>query len=819
MKSKGNAKNKSDKLPKLSPARCPEGMNLEDWQRGLRAQAAQKEALAVSPVEGGNEGYFIVTNPKSSRKYSVVFRGNGSSWNYCSCPDFRTNQLGTCKHIQAVALCSNGKYAKRKYDIPDRTSVYLDYRGSRRVRIRIGENNRDAMTDLASHYFDSRNCLIEEKAEAFSDFMTHAREIDPSFRCFDDALYYIIALREKKSRNAIADANPDMTAGLLKMELYPYQKAGAEFAFRQGRVIIADEMGLGKTIQAIASAMLFKRHGLAQSAWIICPTSLKYQWKKEIEKFTGEEALVVEGNVVSRASALATDPSFFKIISYHSMVNTIKYGVAVSPDIVVYDEVQRLKNWDTKMSKGMRLLKSDYVVALSGTPLENKLAELYSVMQLVDQYVLGPYWKFVSETTDIDATGRVVGYRNLNRVGETLKSVLIRRQKKDVRLQMPERTDKNLFVPVTKEQMAIHDDCKWNVSILLNRWRKLGFLPERDRKRMLLLLSMMRMVADSTYILDQKTRHDTKIDEAIAIVSDIVESGDEKIVIFSQWERMQRLMAQELEKRDIGFRFLHGGVPSAKRGRLIEDFMSQPDCRVFLSTDAGSTGLNLQRASIVINLDLPWNPAVLEQRIARVFRLGQERQVQVINMVSVGTIEAQMLSTLAFKTGLFEGVLDGGEDTIVLSNKKFDKIAELVETTVVENQDENNLDEAIAEAEELDYEEIADADDYAGEDSSEDRTVVEEDPEDESMSGSRETSNKAASGETSTSELISKGMEFFSGLAKTLSSPESRQRLVDELVKEDPATGNTTISIPVADKKTVVNLLNMAAGLLSAVNK
>lgn len=872
---KKTAKKKTEK-PKLSPNHKPAEMSLEDWQRELRAQAARKELLGVRPVDGGREGYFKVVNPATEHTYSVVFRGRGSSWNFCSCPDFRTNRLGTCKHIEAVAEADNGKYAGKHYAVPDRTSVYVDYRGPRGVRIRIGGPHPRKIRSLASEYFDSDGCLIEEMVDGFYSFLQRAREIDPSLKCSADALDLIVRKREYKLRCSIAENSDDLTEGLLKVDLYSYQKQGAVFAFRQGRVVIADEMGLGKTIQAIAAAMLFRRHKLAQSVWIICPTSLKYQWKKEIEKFTGEDALVVEGNLKRRLELLANDKSFFKIISYHSLVNAVRYGISVNPDMIVYDEVQRLKNWDTKMSKTMRGLKSDYVVALSGTPLENKLMDLYSVMQMVDQYALGPYWQFVDETTDTDETGRVTGYKNLNRVGERLIPVLIRRLKKDVRLQMPARTDKNLFVPVTKEQMAVHDDCKSNLVILINRWRRLGFLPEKDRLRLMKLLTTMRMVADSTYVVDQATRFDTKVDEAVAIVRDIVESGDEKVVIFSQWERMQRIVAAELEVAGIGHRVLNGMVPSVKRGRLIEEFMTDPDCRVFLSTDAGSTGLNLQAASTVINLDLPWNPAVLEQRIARVFRIGQVRQVQVVNMVSTGTIEERMLATLAFKTGLFEGVLDGGEDSVVLSDAKFEKVVQLVESSVDEDCADcaneapatsgADVDELLDESEETDYEEMADDDDFTDmsdnggenasdtddiaadengqqdEDSSSDEPHTEneapstdephsEDDEDagdrhadEGLPGAHASgqdghSDRHPQGEPSATELMAKGIDFFSGLAKALATPESRKKIVDEFVKEDPATGRASISIPVADKSAVAGIIDMAAAFFSALKR
>ena len=268
-----------------------------------------------------------------------------------------------------------------------------------------------------------------------------------------------------------------------------------------------------------------------------------------------------------------------------------------------------------------------------------------------------------------DDGGKVIGYKNLNKVGKTARERLIRRTKKQVALQMPKRTDQNIFVPMTKEQMSIHEEYKQSVANLVFKWRKMHFLTEKDRQRLLQFLSMMRMVCDSTYILDQKSRNDTKIAETMSILQSVFDNGDEKVVIFSQWERMTRLIAYELDKMGVGYEYLHGGVPSAKRRGLISNFTDDPNSRVFLSTDAGSTGLNLQAGSIMINLDLPWNPAVLEQRIARIYRLGQERNVQVINLVARGTIEEDMLGKLRFKTAMFEGVLDNGEDTIFLGNE------------------------------------------------------------------------------------------------------------------------------------------------------
>ena len=199
---------------------------------------------------------------------------------------------------------------------------------------------------------------------------------------------------------------------------------------------------------------------------------------------------------------------------------------------------------------------------------------------------------------------------------------------------------------------------------------------------------------------------DVKIAEVMNLLENIFESGNEKVVIFSEWERMTRLVAIELEKRNIRYEYLNGSIPAKQRGELVENFKSLPESRVFISTDAGSTGLNLQVASTLINLDLPWNPAVLEQRIARIFRLGQERPVQILNLVSKNSIEEGMIAKLRFKTSMFEGVLDGGADSVFINKDKFKKFMEDIscimddtpEPPVMEYIDEETEETATADS-------------------------------------------------------------------------------------------------------------------------
>jgi len=682
----------------LSNTIKPAEMGLEEWQVALRRQQAQRERFIISETSAQfSPGEYQVRNPRSRNQYKVIYRGAYSPWNYCSCPDFRTSGLGTCKHVEGVKLWLQAEGREVHREEPDYTSIYMDYRGERSIRIRIGESHKRELSALVQEYFDQAAVLRPEAYARFDSFIEKARSIEPSLRCYPDALEEVISQRERLQRAALADEvyTDEALDALLTKTLYPYQKEGVRFAFKAGKAIIADEMGLGKTVQAICCAEIYLREKMAESVLIVCPTSLKYQWKREIERFTGKKALLVEG-YASRRLELYNATEHYKIVSYQSLANDIKALNRLSTDLLIMDEVQRLKNWNTQLAWAVRRIDAHYSVLLSGTPLENKLDELVSIVQLADPYCLAPLYRFRYDhiITDPDS-GKAVGYKNLGDIKDKLKDTLIRRTKQSVQLQLPKRTDQFLLMPMTAEQSRRHEELRSAVARLASKWQRTGSLSEEERRRLLLMLGQMRMLADSTFIIDQdlEHRHDVKVSEVMNILDDALDGGSAKIVVFSEWERMARLVAMELDARGIRYEFLHGSVPSNKRSELTERFTNDSDCRIFLSTDTGSTGLNLQVASILINLDLPWNPAVLEQRIGRIYRLGQEMPIQVLNLVSKDSIEESMIERLKFKSSMFEGVLDGGDDTIFLSDDKFQGFMSSLSPALSQGEEESPKEE------------------------------------------------------------------------------------------------------------------------------
>ena len=681
--------------PKVSRTQPPAGMPLEEWQTQLRRQFGREQKFTLKNL-GDNLAYsdFLVTNPESHRTYRVSIRGTRPGDNACSCPDFATNTLGTCKHIEfTLAKLERSKKAapelKAGYQAPH-AEVVLRYGSRRQVSYRPAAEPNPPLAKLAAKFFDADGTLKPTAAPTFDEFASTAVKHDPDLWIHDDVLAYLAELRDATERAAkVKEAFPkgirskELDA-VLKVPLYDYQREGVLFAATAGRCLIGDEMGLGKTAQALASAEVMAKLFGVERVLIVCPTSLKHQWKNEIKRFTTRAASVIEGLKPKRAEGFSDPVPFFKITNYDTVHADLDAIAAWSPDLVILDEAQRIKNWATRAARSVKLIRSPYAVVLTGTPLENRLEELISIVQFVDPHRLGPTFRLLHDHQLRDAVGKVIGYRDLNRLGETLAPVLIRRRKDEVLAQLPERIESTIFVPMTPFQRDIHTENQEEVARIVHKWRRFKFLSEADKRRLMISLQNMRMVCDSSYLIDSKTDHGVKASEIATLLEEALEQPGTKAVVFSQWLRMHELLVRAAKKKKWGHVLFHGGVPGRDRGKLVDKFRDDPNCRVFFSTDAGGVGLNLQFASVVVNVDLPRNPAVLNQRIGRVHRLGQRNPVRVLNVVAKGSIEEGMLSVLEFKSSLFAGVLDGGATDIHLGGTRLTKFMESVEATTAE---------------------------------------------------------------------------------------------------------------------------------------
>jgi len=841
-----NKSSKKKKKKEIPYHRRPDGMAIEKWQIALRKQFVHDNDFLIEKTSPEIVyADYAVTNPSARSTYKVALRSpDHRGHNFCSCYDFQVSRLGTCKHIEAVFRSIAKKRLRKHLKTPverNYSSVYLDYRQGKRVKLRIGGEQMDAFADLSLDYFDDQFCLTEDGYAHFEAFLQKARAINPDFRCYDDALEHILQhrghqRRVQKVEKMSAEQRTTWLSGLVKTEMFAYQQEGVFFAYQHGRVIIGDEMGLGKTLEAIAAVELFRREFGISKVLILAPTSLKYQWKTEIEKFAGQEAFVIEGLATVRHREHRENDSVYKIASYHSALFDHQAMDDANYDLIILDEAQRIKNWRTKIAQSVRRVRSRHVLVLTGTPIENNLEELYGLVQFVDPFALGPRHVFFPRYQTTDDNGRVIGYENLGEIRQLLAQRLIRRTKKQVLPQLPKRTDKNLVVPMTQPQREMHREFADQVAKLVIKWQRMKFLDEQDRQKLLKNLNLMRMVCDSTYIVDQSTNYQTKVDELRNILSEILEMEGEKVVVFSQWMRMNDLVARELEDMGVGFRYLHGQVPGKNRGALYTEFNEDPAVRVFLSTDAGGVGLNLQSAAWLVNLDIPWNPGVLEQRIGRIHRLGQEKPVNIINLVAQESIEHNLLGVIQFKKSMAAGVLDDGEDAIFMGDSKFKLFMASVETITrdtvsgmasvapdeietpimpTQRDDDDFAPDAspapLTPSLEPQTDDIPDDLDTADEIPSQSPLpAVANSPAEHGRAGAKE-------GNQSPEALVQNGLQFFSQLARTLSDPQATERLVKSIVQKDEKTGQTFVRLPVENEQAVEGVLNLLGGLFKAM--
>lgn len=653
-----------------------------------RRQKARSEVKVEPPRRGG---WFGRWNARSfgavshfGGRYQVdlyVLEGVG---NCCSCPDFAVNRLGTCKHIEAVlhALHKRPGFAAKRRQSPERSVLYLQWSedGGARLRLRRGSRLDAATAAELAPWLDAGDGFRGRLPEDFQAFCERFGEREDLI-IGEDARRHVARLSQRaaqRQRAATIGHTIRSSGGVLqglRARLYPYQIEGIAFLAANGRAMLADDMGLGKTLQAIAAAFWMQQQEGVGRVLVVCPTSLKHQWAREIERFTGQRCQIVSGGVDERAVQYRREADFH-IVNYELLLRDLEViGRELRPDLLILDEAQRIKNWRSKTAAAVKRIDTRYAFVLSGTPLENRLEDLYSLMQVVDDQVLGPLWRYQIDFHVSDERGKVIGYRNLSELRRRIAPVMLRRSRSLVADQLPDRVEKLLEVPMTDGQKQAHDSALLNASRLAVIARRRPLTPV-EQNQLMASLQSARMACNALGLLDGETEGSPKLDELSNLLEQHCLEGGQKMVVFSQWERMTRMAEHCALGLGLGVLRLHGGVPGDKRGELIRRFHDDDSAQVFIATDAGATGLNLQVATVLVNLDIPWNPAVLDQRIARIHRLGQKRSVFVVNMLAFEGYEARVLQLVQGKRSLFDNVVDpeAQADVVGLSRQALDSV-------------------------------------------------------------------------------------------------------------------------------------------------
>ncbi len=684
MQKDGKAKNRAKAGGASAKSKFPSWATTDAEEREKRRERSRVEPMKVKSVDVVDGfGVYEVSHPAPDRRtatYRVELRALDEPVNTCDCPDFIKSGLGTCKHIERVLRSAAKKCGKLRRSPCAEVFMCRDPHAPKFVP--SAGMPKEARRALA-RYCDADGIVKDATAagiDAFVRTCDRLNEVSPgSVRVSGEVRRHLADLAR---REALARAvrefrevqGDDGRWPFLKKPLYPYQREGACHLAGKGRALLADEMGLGKTVQAIAAALLLRETVGVKRALVVVPASLKGEWEDQISAFSDAETELLYGMRHIRLARYAATKAFFMVANYEQVIRDWKeINDILKPDVVILDEAQRIKNWKTMTARNLKGLSSPYAFVLTGTPLENRIDELYSLVEFVDPTLFGSLFRFNRRFYAFNEEGRNEGMCNLDALHEAVSPILLRRRKSAVEDELPGRTSKTYKTVMTPEQQRRYNEHFREVAALYQLSKKRPLTP-KEQERLQIELGMMRMLCDTCYILDPKIKDSPKLDEFEDVLDDIfADDPKRKVIVFSEWTKMLDLVMERLDAKGIGYALHTGQVPQKRRREEIRRFKEEPDCRVFLASESGGVGLNLQAASVVVNLDMPWNPAKLEQRIARAWRKHQKRDVLVVNMVAAGTIEEKMLQTLSFKQGLADFVLDAMGDAADFERQNLDE--------------------------------------------------------------------------------------------------------------------------------------------------
>jgi len=700
-----------------------------------RFSFARRDALEVATRPRGSVGlglYGTRHHRDGQRPYETLLAAVNPLLGSCSCKDFHKGGLGLCKHLlvaledllkkptkwqRATAaglgpatlsprlvwdpvrpLTGPGDWLDRVAWMPGAVSTGNGGRVPEAVGRWFAANANEAWTLAEGAPQDPLTRL--QLVEALQKYLRQQDSSVPKVG-HDPALSPLLdgELRRLKRKldGDVLTAEMKTPMKTIKRPLYPYQHEGITRFLGTGRLLLADDMGLGKTAQAIGACHVLWHRGEVKRGLLVVPAPLKSQWAREWALFSDVPVEVVDGPPSQREAIYREQDRGFLIANYEQVLRDLPLMHDWAPDMIVLDEAQRIKNWATKTAGYVKQLQPKYRLVLTGTPMENRLEELASIMDWVDESVLEPKWRLAPwHATLCRGTQEVAGARNLDTLRTRLRETMVRRLRGEVLDQLPSRTDTRVPVDLTPAQQMEHDDLARPIASLIQRGKTRPLTQPEFLRLMQFAQLQFLDVWPTLSGMDKpqdtvlRSLDSPKLLELRELVRQLVLDGGQKVVVFSQWRRMLRLanwaVSDLLSGTGLRSAFFSGDESQKRRTQNIIEFHDDPSLAVLFSTDAGGVGLNLQRAaSSVVNLELPWNPAVLEQRIGRVYRLGQKQPVQVFNLVSEQGIEARIADIVSDKQALFTGLFDGTSNEVEFtgSGRFVDRVEKLVETVSV----------------------------------------------------------------------------------------------------------------------------------------
>ena len=514
-------------------------------------------------------------------------------------------------------------------------------------------------------------------SEALGAVLAGSAEIDGEMvAVVADGLLADLAAQVARTGSALVPVEPPPG---LTATLRPYQQRGLAWLAGMCETglggCLADDMGLGKTIQVIA-LHLHRREAKTGPTLVVCPASLLGTWEHEVRRFAPEIPVRRYHGGGRHLEDLAVDE--IVLVTYGVVRRDSALLAEAGWGLVVADEAQHAKNPLSRTARELRALPAPARIALTGTPVENRLSDLWAILDWTTPGLLGHLEAFtrrvavpVERYRDADATARFA---------TLVRPFLLRRRKTDpgIAPELPRKTETDLFVPLTAEQVTLYE------AIVRETMEAIATKEGIERAGLVFkLLTALKQICNhpAQYLrqpgpLAGRSGKLAAFDE----LTDLILAGGESMLVFTQYTQMGKLLQQHLDSRGIGSLFLHGGVAVPRREEMVTRFQAGQVPVFLLSLKAGGTGLTLTRATHVLHYDRWWNPAVEDQATDRAYRIGQDRPVQVHRLVVEGTLEDRIAALLETKRELADAVIGSGEGWIAeLSDAE---LAELVSLRV-----------------------------------------------------------------------------------------------------------------------------------------
>ena len=501
------------------------------------------------------------------------------------------------------------------------------------------------------------------------------------------------ALSELKSSTQTAPENTLKT--VLKAQLRGYQSTGLQWLWHRQQLglgaCLADDMGLGKTLQIIALLLVLKQHGSPRPSLLILPTSLLENWNKEINRFAPSlTSLFLHRSKLSQLeleaalTALeqpATAHSYDLVVTSYGLLSRQKVLHSIDWQLVIADEAQALKNPGTRQSKAAKQLKAQSKIALTGTPIENRLGDLWSLFDFITPGLLGTQTRFNQFVSALERRSE----DNYGPLKHLIQPYLLRRLKTDKSIidDLPEKTETNVYCSLSKPQVALYHQAVKTLA------QQLASVDEGIQKRGLVLSALMRFkqicnhpaqaLGDGDY-LDKNSGKFLRL----GTICEAIQAKQEKVLVFTQFRELCDPLADYLEGcfGRSGL-VLHGGTSVKQRQQLVDCFQQDDGPSFFvISLKAGGVGLNLTAASHVVHFDRWWNPAVENQATDRAFRIGQKNNVLVHKFVCQGTVEEKIDALLSEKSALADDLLADNNSQQALTAMSDEQLIELVSLNV-----------------------------------------------------------------------------------------------------------------------------------------